>query len=86
VGTWNSLHDNLSRDALDNAVTGRARLENVTGSLVRLPAGKLAVLEGLHDYIVVDTPDVLLVWPRGREQEIKTVVTALRFDGGEEYL
>jgi hypothetical protein len=43
-------------------------------------------LEGLGDYIVVDTPDVLLVWPRTREQEIKGVVTALRFDGGEEFL
>ncbi len=86
VGTWNSLYENLPKDAHGNASTGRVRLGGVSGSLVRIPATKLAVLEGLEDYIVVDTPDVLLVWPRSREQEIKQVVTALRFDDGEEYL
>ena len=87
VGTWNSLYDNLPRDDRENAVAGgHVRLGAVSGSLVRLPDSKLAVLEGLEDYIVVDTPDVLLVWPRSREQEIRQVVTALRFDGGEEFL
>ncbi len=86
VGTWNSLYENLPKDAGGNVTTGRVRLGEVSGSLVRMPGGKLAVLEGLRDYIVVDTPDVLLVWPREREQEIKQVVTALRFDGGDEFL
>ena len=86
VGTWNSLYANLSHDPQENATRGRVRLDGVTGSLVRVPDGKLAVLEGLHDYIVVDTPEVLLVWPRSREQDIKQVVTELRFDGGEDFL
>jgi mannose-1-phosphate guanylyltransferase len=86
VGTWNSLYDIIPHDEHGNAVAGQVRLGGVSGSLVRLPVSKLAVLEGLEDYIVVDTPDVLLVWPRSREHEIKHVVTALRFDGGEDYL
>ena len=86
VGTWNSLYGNLPHDERGNSVTGLVRLGGVTGSLVRVPEGKLAVIEGLKDYIVVDTPDVLLVWPRSDEQRIKQVVTALRFDGGEEFL
>ncbi len=86
VGTWNSLYENLPRDADGNAVKGNARLGGVSGSLVRVPEGKLAVLEGLADYIVVDTPDVLLVWPRHDEQAIKQIVTSLRFDGRDEYL
>ncbi len=87
VGTWNSLYENLPHDAGGNAVTGLVRLSGeVAGSLIRVPEGKLAVVNGLEDYIVVDTPDVLLVWPRSREQEIRQVVTSLRFDGGEEFL
>ncbi len=86
VGTWNSLYENLPKDADGNSVSGRIRLRDVSGSLVRIPNDKLAVLEGLHDYIVVDTPDVLLVWPRSDEQGIKQLVTTLRFDGGEEFL
>lgn len=86
VGTWNSLYENLPRDAEGNAVKGRARLDEVSGSLVRVPAGKLAVIEGLKDYIVVDTPEVLLVWPRSDEQAVRQTVTALRFEGDEEFL
>jgi mannose-1-phosphate guanylyltransferase len=61
-------------------------LSNTEGSIVKLPAGKLAVLEGLEDFVVVDTPDVLLVWPRSREQEIKQITNTLRYDSGEEFL
>ena len=86
VGTWNSLYENLPRDEHGNAVRGRMRPGGISGSIVRVPEGKLAVLEGLSDYIVVDTDNVLLVWPRSREQEIKQVVTALRFDGDDEFL
>ncbi len=86
VGTWNSLYETLARDADGNAAKGRVRMGGVTGSLVRVPEGKLAVIEGLHDYIVVDTPDVLLVWPRSDEQGIKQVVTSLRFDNHDDYL
>jgi mannose-1-phosphate guanylyltransferase len=87
VGTWNSLYENLPRDERGNALSGGSvRLSDTVGTMVKIPKGKLAVLGGLEDYIVVDTPDALLVWPRSREQDIKQVVTALRFDGGEEYL
>ncbi len=86
VGTWNSLYENKPHDSDGNVVTGNTRLGRVTGSVVRVPEGKLAVVEGLTDYIVVDTPDVLLVWPRSDEQGIKQIVTALRFSGGEEFL
>ncbi len=86
VGTWNSLYENLSRDSRGNAVSGTVCLSDTAGSMIKVPKGKLAVVDGLKDYIVVDTDDVLLVWPRGREQEIKQIVTGLRFNGGEEYL
>jgi mannose-1-phosphate guanylyltransferase len=86
VGTWNSLYANTARDSRGNAVQGRARLTGTTGSMVSVPEGKLAVVEGLTDYIVVDTEDVLFVWPRENEQDIKQVVNTLRFETGEEYL
>jgi mannose-1-phosphate guanylyltransferase len=86
LGTWNSLYENLTHNPEGNATKGDARLGGVTGSIVRVPEGKLAVVKGLADYIVVDTPDVLLIWPRSDEQAIKQVVTSLRFDGRDEYL
>ncbi len=86
VGTWNSLYQNLPKDAQGNAATGKTILSGTERTIVRIPEGKLAVIEGLEDYVVVDTDDVLLVWPRDREQEIKQITTTMKFDGGEEYL
>lgn len=86
VGTWNSLYQNLSKDERGNAAPAGSVLNRTEGTIVKIPAGKLAVLEGLRDYVVVDTEDVLLIWPRSREQEIKQVATALKFNGGEKYL
>lgn len=86
VGTWNSLYLNLPKDDRGNTAPSGTILNRTEGTIIKLPEGKLAVVEGLTDYVVVDTDDVLLIWPREREQEIKQVTTTLRYDGGEEYL
>lgn len=72
LGTWGSLYDKLDKDPDGNAGVGdTVLLEHSRGNMVRMPAGKIAVLEGLNDFIVVDTEQVLMVVPRSREQEIK---------------
>lgn len=86
VGTWNSLYQNLPKDECGNTVTGKTILSGAEGTIVNIPKGKLAVIDGLKDYVVVDTDDVLLVWPRDREQEIKQVNNSLKYDSGEEFL
>jgi mannose-1-phosphate guanylyltransferase len=35
------------------------------------------VIDGLHDFIVVDKDNVLLIYPKGKEQEIKGIVAQL---------
>jgi mannose-1-phosphate guanylyltransferase len=47
---------------------------------------KLLLLQGLEDFIVVDTPDVLLICKREKEQEIKDYVAEVRRNMGDEYL
>lgn len=49
-------------------------------------AGRLVVLIGLDDVVVVDTPDAVLVTSRARAQEVKSVVDALRAAGRTELL
>ena len=53
---------------------------------MRLPEGKIAVLEGLDNFIVVDQGDVLLVMPRDREQEIKQWVSRVGDTFGDTYI
>ena len=45
--------------------------------------GKMIVAKGLQDFIIVDTPDALLICPRSEEQWVKHVVSRLKADHGE---
>jgi mannose-1-phosphate guanylyltransferase len=49
-------------------------------------SGRLVATIGVHDLVIVDTPDVLLVCPRGRAQEIKAFVDELKATGEDRYL
>ncbi|MCF8443168.1 MAG: mannose-1-phosphate guanylyltransferase [Saprospiraceae bacterium] len=78
LGTWVSLYEESLKDDHGNVVqTETAMLTNMKNSLVRLPTGKLAVIDGLEDYIVIDEGDVLLIYPKTKEQDIKGVTGAV---------
>ncbi len=72
LGTWGSLHVESDKDALGNVTQGESILLHDThNSLIRVSDDKLAVIGGLDDFIIVDESDVLLIYPKNREQEIK---------------
>lgn len=74
LGSWGAMHDETAKDAAGNVLVGdKVLLYDVTDSLVRAPEGKLVILKGLHDYIVVDEGDVLMIFPKSAEQGIKQV-------------
>ena len=54
-----------------------SKLYDTTDSLIKAAGKKVVVVDSLHDYIVVDTPDALLLCPRSREQHIKQVLEEL---------
>ena len=56
------------------------------GSLVVPGTGRMVVVFGLDDVVVVDTPDALLVTTRARAQQVKDVVAAVRDRGREDLL
>lgn len=75
LGTWGSLHEKLPKDQFNNAVVNATVvLEDASDNIIRTDATKLIVIDGLHDYIIVDKNDVLLIYPKNKEQEIKSIV------------
>lgn len=87
LGTWGSLHAECPKDEHNNVLQGdRILALDVDNCLVRTPKGKLVVLKDLHDYIVVDEGDALLVYPKSKEQEIKQVTALVKERFGLEYL
>jgi len=74
LGTWGSLYEKLPKDNQLNAVVNASVfLENASNNIIRTDAKKLIVIDGLNDYIIVDREDVLLIYPKGKEQEIKRI-------------
>jgi len=87
LGTWASLHAELAKDARGNVVQGdKVLLDQTTDTLVRVPKDKLVVLKDLEGYIVVDEGDVLLVFPKSKEQEIKAITQTIKKAGWNDYL
>lgn len=74
LGTWGSLHDKLDKDENKNAVVNaRLFIENSTNNIIRTDKGKTVIVDGLNNYIVVDKEDILLIYPKEKEQEIKKI-------------
>jgi mannose-1-phosphate guanylyltransferase len=87
LGTWNSAYDNHDKDYLGNAVIGKnVMVIDATQCMVKVPEEKLVVLQGLENFIVVDTKDVLLICKREREQQIKEYVNEVKRNMGDKYL
>jgi mannose-1-phosphate guanylyltransferase len=79
LGAWSAIYDELPKNEDHNVIQSENVLTfDVTNTLVRTPADKLVVIRGLDDYIVVDENNVLLIYPKNKEQEIKQVTTTLK--------
>jgi mannose-1-phosphate guanylyltransferase len=87
LGTWNSAFDNLEKDYFGNAVASDSTIViDATKCMVSAPAGKVVVLQGLDDFIVVDTKDALLICKKEKEQAIKEYVAEVKRSKGDKYL
>jgi mannose-1-phosphate guanylyltransferase len=85
LGTWGSLYDKLDKDSHHNAILNAKTLaENAEGNIIRTDKGKLVVIDGLKDYIIVDKDDVLLIYPKQKEQDIKQVLQRFKNKFGEQ--
>jgi mannose-1-phosphate guanylyltransferase len=72
LGTWGSLSEHLTTDANNNSVIGQnAFLFNSKNCQVNVPNDKLVLIDGLEDYIVVESDNMLMILKNENEQELK---------------
>ncbi|HSF46275.1 MAG TPA: mannose-1-phosphate guanylyltransferase [Chitinophagaceae bacterium] len=87
LGTWNSAYENMEKDYLGNAVSGdNVMVIDATRCMVHGKNEKLYLLQGMDDYILVDTKDVMLICKKEKEQEIKEYVAEVKRNKGERFL
>ena len=88
IGTWGSLYQHAVRDEHGNALGGGGEVltYDTRGTVVNIPAGKIAVVEGLEDYLVVEKDNALLICRRENEQQIRNYVEDVKYRFGEEFI
>ncbi|UOU99301.1 mannose-1-phosphate guanylyltransferase [Chryseobacterium daecheongense] len=89
LGTWTSVYENTEKDENRNAVKQKHILTyNSKGNIIHVKNNnKAVVIDGLKDYIVVDTEKVLLICPRDHDQLIKDYVLDLKnLKKGEKFM
>ncbi|HPC98250.1 MAG TPA: mannose-1-phosphate guanylyltransferase [Bacteroidales bacterium] len=87
LGTWSSLYENSHANGSGNVVTGgEVFTYGCEGNIISVDKGRITVLQGLKDYIVVDSDGVLLVVKKEEEQNIKYYLDDVKKRTGEKYL
>lgn len=87
LGTWGSLYDHKEKDQNNNVVIGdKVFIYNSKDSIVNCTGDRLVVIEGMENFIVVDSDDVLLICRKEQEQRIKSFVNDVKLESGEKYI
>ncbi|HEX8516733.1 MAG TPA: mannose-1-phosphate guanylyltransferase [Bacteroidia bacterium] len=87
LGTWGSLYDHIKHDENENAVVGKnVMLYDSKNCIVNVPKDKLVVMQGLEDYIVVESDGILLICKKEDEQQIRTFVNDAKVMKGEKFV
>lgn len=87
LGTWASAYETIEKDYLENAVAGdNVVIIDATRNMIHADNKKLLVLQGLEEFVIVDTKDVLLICKKEKEQEIKQYVAEIKRNKGDKFL
>ena len=77
IGSWKAVAQELPADTAGNTVSGEVVLADCSNTHVQ-SEDRLVAAVGLHDVVIVDTPDALLVCDRHSTQKVKDIVVELK--------
>ncbi len=88
LGTWHSIYEAMQKGDDDNVVIDSdVMMENCHNNVVKLPKGKLAVLNGLDGYIVAEKDNVLLICRKEDSSAlVRKYVNEIQMKKGEEFI
>lgn len=84
VGDWSALDAVSDRDETGNVVLARHVGVDTRDTTVVSVTKRMIATIGVHDFVIVDTDDALLVMGKGHAQELKKVLPLLK-EVGEEH-
>jgi mannose-1-phosphate guanylyltransferase len=88
VGSWDSLFGVIEPDVNGNIILNHSQIVgNLSDSLLHeSDPEKIFASVGLKDMIIIDTPDALMICPRGDSERIRELVIKLKEAGDQRYL
>ena len=88
LGTWHSIYEAMQKSDDDNVVIDSdVMMENCHNNVIKLPKGKLAVLNGLDGFIVAEKDNVLLVCRKEDSSAlVRKYVNEVQMKRGEDFI
>ena len=88
LGTWTSVYELSEKDYMGNVSNYPEYVitYDTTNTMIRTQNNKLVILKGLNDFIVVDSPDALMICPKEEEQEVKNIVADIKDKYGDKFI
>ncbi len=87
LGTYGSLFNHIKHDKGNNALVGKNIMQyDCKDCIVHVPKDKLVVIQGLEDYIVVESDGVLMICKKQDEQQIRNFVNDVKVQKGDKFV
>ncbi|MBE9469551.1 MAG: mannose-1-phosphate guanylyltransferase [Bacteroidetes bacterium] len=87
LGTWGSLYEHSKKNKQFNAIKGKnVIVYDSNNCIVNVPDEKLVVMQGLENYIVVESDNTLLICKKEEEQQIRQFVNDISVKKGDKYV
>lgn len=81
LGSWGGLHEIRSKDENNNVVEANALIYDSKSCFVKASPDKLLVVQGLENYLINDSDNVLLICQLDAEKKFKEFVSDARNKG-----
>jgi hypothetical protein len=88
LGTWHGIYEAMQKTDGDNVVLdSEVILEDCSDNIIKLPKGRLGVINGLEGYIVAEQDNVLLICKKGDSSAlVRKYVSEVQIKYGEEFV
>lgn len=88
IGTWHSVYECMRHSDGENVVIDSdVILDDCRNNVIKLDKGKLAVINGLDGYIVVEKDNVLFICKKGDSSAlVRKYVNEVQMRNGEDFI
>ena len=81
LGSWSSLHELREKDENNNVVEANAQLYETENCFIKMDSDKLVVVEGLENYLINESENVLLICKLDGEKKFRDFVANAKKKG-----